>query len=277
MNQQIRRVKLLKMDTLQKQRSLSAERRKARFLSVILSLVFGSSTQAGLIVNNPQPITQWVTMQPIVVSDNDGLNTATYFGNALQQSTIFSLVDQIWAQASIDVEWLPQNSYSSTFANIGSATTTVARPTADLSTIITAGDAAGVGNADPLIIDIYFLQAAAGFSVLSLNSVAGLAFVGGNGITAYLGSNLLGSDSGLEAIAGVIAHEIGHNLGLPHITEAENLMMSGDSDGARLNASQVTTALNSSLSTTHPVPEPAATVVGLALLGLGWLRRRRGA
>ena len=70
-----------------------------------------------------------------------------------------------------------------------------------------------------------------------INSAAGLAFVGGNGITAYVGSNLLTFQSGLEAIASVIAHEIGHNLGLPHIVEAENLMQAGGSpnEGERLN------------------------------------------
>lgn len=242
-----------------------------------LTLALGASAHAALILNAGQPITQVVTMQPIVVSDNDGSNTATYFGSAAQQAAIFALIDQIWAQAGINVEWLAPNFYNNTFANIGSATPGspgTARSTNDLGTIVAAGDIAGVGNSNPLIIDIYFVRAAAGFQVLGLNSAAGLAFVGGNGITAYVGSNLLTFQSGLEAIASVIAHEIGHNLGLPHIVEAENLMQAGGSpnEGERLNAAQITTSLASNLSTS--VPEPSTYILISLALPILLLRRR---
>jgi hypothetical protein len=238
--------------------------------AVCLALVWSAPAEAALILNAAQPITQQVTMQPIVVSDDNGSNTATYFGTPTQQAAIFALIDQIWAQAGINIEWLAPNFYNNTFANIGSATGVVARPTGDLSTIVANGNAAGVGNPNPLVIDIYFVRASAGFEVLSLNQVAGLAFVGGNGITAYVGSNLLGFQLGLEAIASVIAHEIGHNLGLPHIVEVENLMQASGS-GERLNAAQILTSLNSNLSTAIPEPSTYLLISSALLL----LRRRR--
>lgn len=240
-----------------------------------LALAFSGSVQAALILNGDQPITQRVTIQPIVVSDDGGANTATYFGNATQRAAIFFLIDQIWAQAGIDVEWLAENFYNSTLANIGIATESIPRPTSDLGAIVNAGNLAGVGNADALVIDIYFLRASAGFEVLSLNSAAGLAFLGGNGITAYVGSNLLDFEGGWEAIAAVIAHEIGHNLGLDHIVEAQNLMQSSG-NGERLNAAQIAAALNSNLSTPLPVPEPGTYL--LISIALPWaLQRRRRA
>jgi hypothetical protein len=242
-----------------------------------LALLLALSSQAALIVNSPQSITQTVYVQPVVVSDTNGTNTATFLGNATQMAAILGLVDQIWAQAGIDVEWLSATAYNNTFANIGSATTTTARPTSDLPTIVNNGDAAGVANSSSTTIAMYFVRAAAGFPVLSLNSAAGLAYVDGNGITMYVGSNLLTFQAGLEAIASVIAHEIGHNLGLDHLVEAENLMQQGGSpdQGERLNAAQITIALNSPLSVA--VPEPGTYLLVSVGLPLLWWQRRRAA
>ena len=247
-------------------------------LLILVVEFLGLSHQAygALMLNAAQTITQVVTVQPVVVSDTGGGNTATFFGDASQQATIFSLIDQIWAQAGIDVSWLAPNFWSNTSANIGVATTAVARPESDLFFIRATGDFAGAGSANPLVIDMYFVRAAAGFAVLPANFAAGLAVLGGNGITAYIGSALLSSTGGQEAIAGVIAHEIGHNLGLPHIVSAINLMHDGSSVslGEQLNAAQITAALNSNFSVPLGVPEPVTFVlVSLALPLIFWRRR----
>ncbi len=228
------------------------------------------------------PITEIVTVQPIVVSDDNGIdNTANFFGTTGQQTAIEGLIDTIWAQAGIDVNFLTPNSWNSTFANWGSGGPPNnggnTRPTSDLGTIVADGASAGVTSANANVINIFFVNIAAGFDLLTDNAAAGLAYVNGNGISQYVGSNLLGWSGGQEVVASVVAHEIGHNLGLTHLSEFENLMQPGGS-GERLNDTQIATALASEFSVAV-VPIPAAVwLFGSGLLGLiGYTKRKKAA
>lgn len=233
-----------------------------------------SSASAALVLNPSLAITEVVNVQAIIVSDDSGANTAEFFGSGAQQAIIESFVDDIWAQAGIDINFLPTNTWNSSFANSGSGSATVTRPTSDLSTIVADGASAGVASADPNVINMYFVNIAAGFNLLSENSAAGLGILGGNGITQYVGSNLLSFTGGQEVIAGVVAHEIGHNLGLGHVAEFENLMDSGNA-GQRLNSAQISMALDSNFSVAV-VPVPPALMLFLSGLGLlGFYRRKR--
>ena len=252
---------------------------RRRFHSVLLILfsffisLQAGSAQAALIVDPPQPITQIVTVQPIIVSNTDGSNTAEYFGTPTEQSSIEGLIDSIWAQAGIDVTFLTPSTWNNDFANIG-ISEPAARPTSDLSAMVSTGNTAGVTHADPLVINMFFVQIAAGFIELPNNTANGLAFVGGNGVSQHVGDDLpdMFGLNGHEVIASVVAHEIGHNLGLFHIVEADNLMQSGAS-GERLNATQIMTALNSTLSVSA-VPEPSFFLF-LTLASIGTLAVRR--
>lgn len=254
---------------------MKSKSRIKTYLIGILFIVGSVGPASAALVLNPPPnpaITQWVTVQPIIVSDTGGGNTANFFGTTVQQMAIEGFIDMIWAQAGIDINFNMPTPWSNTFANWGingpPNNGGVARPTADLNTVATDGATAGVISGNPNVINMFFVNIPAGFALLSADNAAGLADTPGNNITQFVGTNLLDFTGGREVIASVVAHEIGHNLGLDHIVLAENLMQAGGSAnaGERLNSAQIATALASNLSV---IPVPAAVwLFGSGLIGL---------
>ena len=250
-----------------------------------LSLFSVGSASAALVVNPAQPITHLVQVQPIIVQQagSEGGAAATYFGTAGQQAIIEAHIDTIWAQAGVDVEFLPTTTYVDSFAYNGfptdySATT---RPTGDLSAINNAAGAPPK-SANTAVLNMFFVDIVPGFSFTTENTANGLAFVDGNGVTQFVGDNLLTFEAGREVIASVVAHEIGHNLGLPHLVEAENLLQAGGSpnQGERISAAQIGTIFtdnggNDGFELLQPIPEPSGMLFGLLALGMFGLRRRR--
>jgi len=192
-------------------------------------------------------VSKRIFVQPIIVSNNNGANTAEFLGNAEQELTIKRLIDEIYLQANVDIEWATATTWNNSFANVG---TTSPRPTSDLNAVVNSGDSAGVGSSDPIIIDAYFVEIAAGFTNQSENVANGLAFVNANGTTIHVGDNLPTFSSGRAVVASVVAHELAHNLGLQHNGVVDNLMYSGpqSSDGTDITAAQRTTIQNSQFS-----------------------------
>ena len=165
---------------------------------------------------------QQLIVRPIIVSNNNGSNTAAFFGDATTKLEIENLIDDIYAQAGVDVIWETAVNYNNTFANVGNSEI---RSEDDLETIVDGGDAANVGSSNANVIDAYFVQSAPGFDseLITENTANGLAFVGSSGTAIHIGDNLLTFQGGLEVIAGVVAHEIGHNLSLDTRERASEL------------------------------------------------------
>ena len=207
---------------------------------------FADDTRAAAISSVAQ-----LVVRPIVVSNNNGSNRAAFFGDAETQAQIEALIDDIYAQANLDVIFEEAVDYRNTFANTGNTSGT--RPSSHLETIVDRGDDAGVGSSNANVIDAYFVERAPGFRDVGENTANGLAFVNSSGTAIHVGDNLLGFQSGLEVIAGVVAHELAHNLGLLHVDAASNLLNSGSSVASNgnyfLTTGQVNTILNSSLTT----------------------------
>jgi len=207
-------------------------------MTSLLWIGFFGSRASPLTVDPALPITHQVQVQLIETALDDGVQTATLFGNATQQANIESLIDSVWAQAGIDIEFLPTViRYNDTFAYEGYGG---ARPSSDLDQIVdNAAAEGGILNSDPTILNMFFVRIAAGFGFTSENNANGMANIGDNGITQFVGENLLGFQNGRDVIASIVAHEIGHNLGLKHPGSGLPNLMDPSGTSEQLSSDQI--------------------------------------
>ena len=191
-----------------------------------------------LVVDPPMPTTHLIEVQIIRVFDDVGANPATIFGNVSQQTAIEAAVDTIWSQAGVDVNFLPTiNTYNDSFALLGSISP---RPQSDLDTMMANADAeGGILNLNPDIMNMFFVDIVPGSSFTSELTVNGLARVGTNGIAQFVGDTLLTFGNGLDSIASVVSHEIGHNLGLKHPAGMVPNLMSPGGGSEQLSTDQI--------------------------------------
>jgi hypothetical protein len=157
------------------------------------------------------------------VKKTDG-TPATTFGETAEAAYIRQQINRIWAQVGVRIDWLPFTDYISDFAYQGSSDYSVnPRPDSDLEAIVN-GAGSPPKSANAIVINLFFVGIAPGFPQSEEFSVNGRAFLDSNGVALYVGEELLTFEAGLDGIAAIAAHEIGHNLGLDHYDLADNLM-----------------------------------------------------
>jgi hypothetical protein len=195
-------------------------------------------------------IEEVITVQPIIVSNTNGSNTAEFFGTDEEERLIKRQVNDIYYQARIQVNWVAPLTWNNTFANVGSGGT---RPLNDAFEIFDDAKAAGKVSGNARVINMYFIEIVPGQGNQTENQVNGVAITelnqDNNGITIQVGDNLPTFEEGRVAVARVASHEIGHNMGLLHVSgSGTNLMNAPLITSGRLTTAQTDRLVDSGFS-----------------------------
>jgi hypothetical protein len=216
-----------------------------------LALWARSAAVGAIIVNPAQPITHRVKVQVIQTALDNGSSPAAVFGDPTREAAINDAIDMIWAQAGIDISFLPPVRYNNTFAYQGAVPGGV-RPITDLSVMMANAQLkGGILHPDPSVINMFFVNVVPGWNLKTPNWVNGVGNIGANGIAIFVGSSASAEHAGHW-----IAHELGHNLGLAHTDPIENLMLSCCRRNSLLTTGQVGTVFQTQF------PKPLAAIPG---------------
>ncbi len=167
------------------------------------------------------PIDRVITIQPITVCNDAGASCAT---PVLDEA----LIDKVFTQAGIDMVFLPMRQLNK--SQFLATTIEDTAPTRLDEWRRLLREPGNQQSANPTTLNTYFVQQIQ----FGASSVLGVSFINGNGIVV---SN--------AALIDTLAHEIGHNLGLDHLTfgnnppDASNLMTNGGGPVPRLRPASI--------------------------------------
>jgi dockerin type I repeat protein len=199
-----------------------------------VTLQLGSVGAAALVVNPARPITHQVTIQTIQTALNNGTSPAPMFGDPTREAAIKATIDTVWAQAGIDVNFLPNVvRYNDTFAYQGLGVGV--RPITDLNLMIgNASAQGGILNPGPSVINMFFVNVVPGFDAKASNWANGVGNIGLNGIAVFIGTSVSAEHAGHW-----LAHEIGHNLGLLHAPSGTTNLMTTNRNTELISDAQI--------------------------------------
>lgn len=202
-----------------------------------------------------------VDIQPVSVCMDDGTSCGALSYDADELKTFYL------NEANITLNILPSRTFNSTTYQTMDDLTEVnnllfANPSLDPS---------GPSGFFSSPITLWFANGSAGVS-----PTLGLAVINGN--RAWVDSTLVGVD---ETV--IMAHELGHTLGLQHVFDPANLMFPSDVPGTDLlslilDSAQKTTIQASQFvyAGTAPIPLPSTLLLLVSgLAALAWRRRQR--
>jgi len=158
------------------------QKRFSKLMALVAALaimaLFAQGASAAPAQAAAPPITKILQVQPIIVSNDDGSQTAFAFGGGpgdVSYEYIIGLTKQVWAQAGIHVIFLPAKSWNNSLANFGDpcqynghtgtgATgdpcTGGTRPQSDEDAIEQAAEAAGIASVGQhsTVMDAFFVR-----------------------------------------------------------------------------------------------------------------------
>ena len=213
----------------------------ARTTATMALAIFGVAAPpvaAAVIVNPSRPLTREVRVRLIQTAETDGSPAARALGDASRRDAIETQVGRIYAQAGIDVLIEPTIVRFNDTESYNGFSGTGRRPTGDVLTIF--GRAASVLSPDPLTINVALVGHVPGFFPLRVGETSGASLQRLNGVTLGIGSS-----TRVDSVAGVLAHEIAHNLGLTHTANGTANLMSPGGTTDQMTFNQVTTILGS--------------------------------
>jgi hypothetical protein len=179
-------------------------------------------------------IDRTINIQPIDVCNTDGTGCAD--GGGLIASS-FSATEAIWAQAGLNITFLPVEDYDNSAYTTTSVSVDAATDQGRQLMRLPGHDQ----SSDPQTLNMYFVSNL--LEPTGAETVNGFSFVGGNGM-------IIGPNPRLDTIA----HEIGHNLGLDHATFGAgpsvpaNLMTDGNYRTIPTSVSQIMSGVTDNLT-----------------------------